>query len=179
MSKATKTPVSDTKMMSGELFTLTYGALVVDLLRDLESPEEVNRQLDKIGYNIGLRIADDFLSKNVNIGRCTDMHQVADIISKNALKTYLGITAQVTSWSANGDEFSLVLESNPLVEFVEIPPELSKLCYSQVICGAIRGSMEALHMEVSAALVTDPNPTEIRVKFIRVLHESIPAGYED
>lgn len=76
--------------MSSELFTLTYGALVVDLLRDLESPEEVNRQLDKIGFNIGLRIADDFLSKNLSVGRCKDMHEVSEIISKNALKTYLG-----------------------------------------------------------------------------------------
>jgi hypothetical protein len=38
--------------VSSELFTLTYGALVNDLLNDLESPEEVNRQLDKIGYNM-------------------------------------------------------------------------------------------------------------------------------
>lgn len=35
-----------------DLFTLTYGALISDLLGDLESAEEVNRQLDKIGYNM-------------------------------------------------------------------------------------------------------------------------------
>lgn len=43
-----------------------------------------------MGYNIGLRIADDLLSKNANITRCTDMHQVADALSKTALRTYLG-----------------------------------------------------------------------------------------
>lgn len=40
--------------------------------------------------------------------------------------------------------------------------------------------VEALHMEVQVALASDvPNPTEIRMKFRRVLHESIPAGDDD
>lgn len=35
-------------------------------------------------------------------------------------------------------------------------------------------------MEVLVVLVSDvPNPTEIRVKFRRVLHETIPTGDED
>ncbi len=55
--------------MSNELFTLTYGALVLDLLRDYESAEEVSNQLDKIGYNMGLRLADDLLAKNSQIGK--------------------------------------------------------------------------------------------------------------
>lgn len=76
--------------MSGELFSLTYGALVLELIKDLENPDDVNQQLDKIGYNIGLRIADDFLAKNPRIGRCSEMSHVAEIISKNALKAYLG-----------------------------------------------------------------------------------------
>lgn len=55
--------------MNSELFTLTYGALVLDLIRDYESADEVNGQLDKIGYNMGLRLADDLLAKNPQIGR--------------------------------------------------------------------------------------------------------------
>lgn len=90
MSRSSKQAVPEVKTMNAELFTLTYGALVVDLLRDLESEEEVNNQLEKIGYNMGVRIADDLLSKNPNIGRCTDTHQIADVISKQALKSYLG-----------------------------------------------------------------------------------------
>lgn len=96
------------------------------------------------------------------------------------MKKILGVTAQSTSVTPAGDEFSIVLESNPLVEFVEITPEWSKVCYSQVICGAIRGALEALHMEVLVVLVNDvPNPTEIQIKFRRVLHENIPVGDED
>jgi len=33
---------------SAELFTLTYGATVAQLVRDLETPDEVNKQLDKM-----------------------------------------------------------------------------------------------------------------------------------
>ncbi|VDM49459.1 unnamed protein product [Toxocara canis] len=182
MSKQAKLPVGiDSKKISGELFTLTYGALVAELLRDLESPAEVNRQLDKMGYNIGLRIADDLMAKNAQIGRCTDMHQVADVLAKVALRTYLGrVSAQVSGWSSSNDEFSLLIESNPLTEFVEVPPELAQeLRYSQMICGAIRGALQMLHIEVQTAIVNDLNQnTEIRVKFIRILQESVPPGEE-
>ena len=33
---------------SAELFTLTYGATVAQLVRDLETPDVVNKQLDKM-----------------------------------------------------------------------------------------------------------------------------------
>lgn len=38
----------------------------------------------------------------------------------------LGVTAQVSNWNARNDEFSIILESNPLAEFVEVPPELAQ-----------------------------------------------------
>lgn len=76
--------------VSGELFTLTYGALVAQLLKDYEDVDAVNRQLDKIGYNIGLRMIDDFLAKNPTVGKCNDMREVADVLSKQGFKLYLG-----------------------------------------------------------------------------------------
>lgn len=33
---------------SGELFTLTYGTLVAQLVKDYENDEEVNRQLERM-----------------------------------------------------------------------------------------------------------------------------------
>jgi len=55
---------------------------------------------------------------------------------------YLGITPSVTNWSPAGDEFSLILESNPLVDFVELPDKHSTLVYSNLLCGVLRGSLE-------------------------------------
>ncbi|EFO27451.1 trappc3-prov protein [Loa loa] len=179
MSKQTKFPMGiDSKKISGELFALTYGALVAELLRDLENPLAVNRQLDKMGYNIGLRLADDLLAKNSQIQRCTDMHQVADVLAKIAVRSYLGVTAQVSNWNSRNDEFSLVLDANPLAEFVEVPPELAQdLRYSQILCGAIRGALEMMHMEVQTFIVQEHSQSvEIRVKFIRILQESVPPG---
>lgn len=50
--------------VSTELLALTYGSFVRQLLLDYEDPNDVNTQLDTIGYNIGIRIVDDFLAKS-------------------------------------------------------------------------------------------------------------------
>jgi hypothetical protein len=46
---------------------------------------------------------------------------------QTAFKMFLGVTAQVINWSADGNEFSLILEENPLTDFVELPEEHNKL----------------------------------------------------
>lgn len=55
---------------------------------------------------------------------------------------YLGITPSITNWSPGGDEFSLILENNPLVDFVELPDNHSSLIYSNLLCGVLRGALE-------------------------------------
>ena len=62
--------------------TLTYGTIVAQLCRDFEyNYPEVNKQLDKMGYNIGLRLIDDFLAKS-NMGRCGNFRETAEVIAK-------------------------------------------------------------------------------------------------
>ncbi|XP_035651669.1 trafficking protein particle complex subunit 3 isoform X6 [Oncorhynchus keta] len=138
---------TDSKKMNAELFTLTYGALVTQLCKDYENDEEVNKQLDKMGYNIGVRLIEDFLARS-SVGRCQDFRETADVIAKVAFKMYLGITPSVTNWSPAGDEFSLILESNPLVDFVELPDNHSSLVYSNLLCGVLRGALEMVQMAV-------------------------------
>ena len=55
---------------------------------------------------------------------------------------FLGITAQVANFDAKKNEFSLVLDENPLVEFVELPEQFNNLWYSNILCGVIRGALE-------------------------------------
>ena len=169
----------DPRKVNGELFTLTYGALVAQLLRDYEDDEEVNKQLEKMGYNIGVRLIEDFLARS-NTGRCNDFRETADIISKVGFKTYLGITPVVSNWSPAGDEFSLLIENNPLADFVELPPGHNNLNFSNLLCGVLKGSLEMVQMDVDVRFVQDQlkgdNITELRLKFIRRLEDAMPVG---
>lgn len=63
------------------MFALTYGALVVQLIQDYEDYDEVNKQLEKMGYNIGTRLIEDFLARS-NIGRCADFREVGEVVAK-------------------------------------------------------------------------------------------------
>lgn len=173
--------IADAKKVSGELFTLTYGALVAQLLKDNENDEDVNRQLERMGYNIGVRLIEDLLARS-NIGRCNDLRETADVIAKHGFKTFIGITPQVAGWNSAGDEFSLIIESNPLAEFVELPEGHNNLWYSSIYIGVIKGALEMVQMEIEAAFVQDvlkgDPTTEIRVRFIRKLEDAVPAGEE-
>ena len=42
---------------------------------------EVNKQLDKMGYNIGLRLVEDFFAKS-GTQRCANLRDTAETISK-------------------------------------------------------------------------------------------------
>ncbi|XP_074653788.1 trafficking protein particle complex subunit 3-like [Tubulanus polymorphus] len=169
----------DPRKVSAELFTLTYGALVAQLMKDYENDDEVNKQLDKMGYNIGIRLIEDFLARS-NSGRCHDFRETADVIAKVGFKMFLGITPAIANWSAAGDEFSLLLENNPLTDFVELNDKHSGLNYSNLLCGVLRGALEMVQMDVDVRFVQDQlkgdNITEIRLKFIKRLEDAVPAG---
>ena len=72
-------------------------------------------------------------------------------------KMYLGITPVVTNWNATGDEFSLLLENNPLTEFVELPDGHHNLNYSCLLCGVLKGALEMVTaLGLLLAFVTPP-----------------------
>ena len=171
----------DAKKISGELFNLTYGALVVQILRDYEDVEKVNKELDKIGYNIGIRLVEDFLART-NSGKCQNFRDTAEKLQLG-FKLFLNVQPTVTGWNPKSDEFSLLFDNNPLGEFVELPDQCSDLVYANLICGAIRGALEMVHIEVSTWFVQDTligsNVTELKVKFVRKIEDAVPPGDED
>ncbi|KAJ3738041.1 NO signaling/Golgi transport ligand-binding domain-containing protein, partial [Lentinula raphanica] len=115
---------------NAELFALTYGALVVQLIQDYEDYTEVNKQLEKMGYNIGTRLIEDFFGKK---------------------------PTSTSQASSTGSSFSLIFDENPLAEFVELPEDALEggLWFSNVLCGVIRGALEMVQMQVSAEFVSD------------------------
>jgi len=170
--------ISDPRKVNSELFTLTYGALVCQLVKDYETIDDVNKHLDRMGYNIGIRIIEDFLARTGS-PRCSDMRETAEKIQL-AFKMYLGVSPNVTNWSGASDEFSLCFESTPFAEFVELPDNCTALKYANILPGVIRGACEMVQMEVQSWIQQDTlkgdNTTEIRVRFIRKLEDAMPAG---
>ena len=73
--------------VNAELVTLTYGTLVAQLCSDFDSNyAEVNKQLDKMGYNIGMRLIEDFFAKSGS-QRCANLRETAEAISKVSLNS--------------------------------------------------------------------------------------------
>jgi len=170
--------IADPKKVNSELFTLTYGALVSQLVRDYESVDDVNKHLERIGYNIGIRLIEDFLART-NFPRCHDMRDAADKIQQ-AFKLYLGLSPGISNWSNGNEEFSLTFESTPFAEFVELPDSCSNLKYGNILPGVVRGACEMVQMEVQSWIIQDTlkgdNITELRIRFIKKLEDAIPAG---
>ena len=72
-----------------------------------------------MGYNVGIRLVEDFLARTGS-NKCTDFRDTAEKIQM-AFKMFLNISPTVTGWNATSDEFSLIFDTNPIAEFVELP----------------------------------------------------------
>mmetsp|Transcript_40181 Transcript_40181/g.93385 ORF Transcript_40181/g.93385 Transcript_40181/m.93385 type:complete len:190 (+) Transcript_40181:83-652(+) len=161
--------------VNSDLLALTYGSLVTQLLRDIEDVDAVNVQLEKMGYNIGLRLVDEFLAKS-GVSTCQDFRETCEVIAKVGLRMFLGISAEVVMWNRELTACSLVLQENPLAEYVELPPNLTnRLWYSNLLCGVIRGSLEQLQLRVDCRFQKDVlNGDEhniIRIELKEVMRE--------
>lgn len=68
--------------VNAELVTLTYGTMVAQLCSDFDNNYgEVNKQLDRMGYNIGMRLVEDFFAKS-GVQRCANLRDTAETIAK-------------------------------------------------------------------------------------------------
>ncbi|KAF7459013.1 BET3 vesicular transport protein [Cryptosporidium felis] len=172
-----------TEKINGEVFSLMYGSLVSQFVKDLDNPEQINSKLEKIGYNIGIRLVDEFLAKS-GISKCDSFRDTAEVIACIGFKMFLGITAETKDWNHEETSCILVFSDNPLADFVELPPcYSSSLSYSNIVCGVIRGALEQLQMQVVCYFVKDvlkgDNTNEIYLELKERLQEEFLDDEDD
>ena len=127
------------------------------------------------GYNIGVRLIEDFLAKSA-WPRCRSFAESVSVLSSVAFKMFLNCST--TLKTINDDvEYVLGFEGDgmPLMEYVQVPESLRKqgLRYLNVLPGVIRGAFEMIHLEVESEMVGEEG---IRVRFLRVIEETMPPG---
>lgn len=214
--------------ISTEFFSLTYGALVHEMLTEVmmlssfssssssaspitsssgvmeeeagdinvvtaEQVEQVNQQLLEAGRRIGTRLIEEYSAVTLHVhhlstsaagsggkgsgrststpssasgavsmppffsGRCRTFAQATESVALIGLRMFLGITATVTELHDYPDNFSLVLSSNPLTLFVELPegPMRRHLCYSNIICGVLMGALALVGFQAEVRMVQE------------------------
>ena len=176
---------------NAELFTLTYGALVRQVLHDCEDRVfEANKKLDEMGHAMGCRLVEDFLAKT-NARKCLSFKESAETVALVGFKMFLNLECSLENWNDDETRCDVRFEHlDPFVAFVEVPDryksgddEQSKLKYCQVLCGAARGALESVGVRVEChfvkdALVGDPSEGFVmRLEFMENVEDEYP--FED
>ena len=187
--------------INSDLFVLTYGAFVVQLLQDCQSFKKVNMELKSIGKQIGNRLVEDFFAR-ANIPKCSTFEECLAVICEVAFKMFLNLTPKYKMTTEQ--EAVITLTDNPLAEYAVLPKSANEylrsskisnyedvfytavddeqLYYSNVICGVIEGALEMVQVQVACDFISDTllghNQTEIRVQLKKILDDEMPLDDE-
>ena len=165
---------------NAELFALTYGALVSELLRDLEKPNMVQEELEKMGVSMGLRAMEEFLAKNTAVPTHRVFGEATVEAIVVALKMFLGMGCEA-QWKEQGKSFVIQFSDNPFTIFVEPPEEFLDLEYNQLLAGMCKGMLEVLQLDCSAAvtqsILKGDDQYELTIELNQVLQEGAGDDY--
>lgn len=176
--KVGETAFKEIDKINSDILVMSYGALVVQLLKDYENVDEVNLQLEKMGHKIGERLIDEYMSKSKTYKPCKDFKDTAESIAKIGFKMFLNITANVKEWNKENTQFILSFTDNPFNDYVELPEKYKGLFYSNMLCGVIRGCLEVVQIRVEVAYLKCPlqgaDQSEIKVTLKEYLKDIVP-----
>ena len=155
---------------SSELLSFLYGSLMVRLTKDYKDLNEINKKSEEMGFDIGFRLLDDVLDE---LGKNIHTTNPINTLLLTLLKNFLGINGEL---SQNSDkEFHYVFKNNPLALFVELPEHLKELCYSNIICGMIRGLLENANFKVECNFDKDKTRgddiNDIKIVIVEIMEE--------
>eukprot|EP00511_Aplanochytrium_stocchinoi_P002740 CAMPEP_0204837448 /NCGR_PEP_ID=MMETSP1346-20131115/27934_1 /ASSEMBLY_ACC=CAM_ASM_000771 /TAXON_ID=215587 /ORGANISM="Aplanochytrium stocchinoi, Strain GSBS06" /LENGTH=98 /DNA_ID=CAMNT_0051972897 /DNA_START=617 /DNA_END=913 /DNA_ORIENTATION=+ len=96
---------------------------------------------------------------------------------------FLGISPDVGAFNQDGTACNIIFKDNPLEDFVELPATCKELKYSNILCGIIRGALEAVSMRVDAQIVGDvlqgDERTEIKVELKQMIEDEAGEDYHE
>ena len=129
-----------------------YGTLLVRLTKDIKDINELNTKIELIGYDIGKRLVDDLIDDFQRVDQ-SDQNKLMERLICQLAQHYLGIIGNYNQVGEN--EFHLKFNQNPISLYVELPESLEGLCYSNIICGIMRGMLEISGFEIKCEFAKD------------------------
>jgi len=168
--------------VNSEIFTMTYGAMVTQILRDEKSIADVNSRLEKIGNSMGSRMIDEFLARS-GVKNCSSFKDTSDFIAKVGFKMFLGTAADTVDWNTDKTAFTLRFGETPITDFVELPEKYKDIKYCNIVVGIIKGALEMVQLHVECCLIKDmllgDDYTDIRVELKGVIEQQVGDDYKD
>ena len=162
----------ETKNIKVELLTFMYGTLLVRLTKDIKDINELNKKIELIGYDIGKRLVDDLIDDFQRVDQ-SDQNKLMEKLICQLAQHYLGIIGNYNQVGEN--EFHLKFNQNPISLYVELPESLEGLCYSNIICGIMRGMLEITGFEVKCEFIKDKmkgdDINDIKITLIKYIEE--------
>ena len=162
----------ETKNIKVELLTFMYGTLLVRLTKDIKDINELNKRIELIGYDIGKRLVDDLIDDFQRVDQ-SDQNKLMEKLICQLAQHYLGIIGNYNQVGEN--EFHLKFNQNPISLYVELPESLEGLCYSNIICGIMRGMLEITGFEVKCEFIKDKmkgdDINDIKITLIKYIEE--------
>ena len=149
-----------------------YGTLLVRLTKDIKDINELNTKIELIGYDIGKRLVDDLIDDIQRVDH-SDQNKLMEKLIFQLAQYYLGIIGNYNQTGEN--EFHLKFPENPISLYVELPDSLEGLCYSNIICGIMRGMLEITGFEVKCELIKDKmkgdDINDIKITLVKYIEE--------
>ena len=172
-AKGTDAIFLERKQNRVELLTFMYGSLLVRLTKDIKDINELNTKIESIGYEMGKRLVDDLIDDFPRGQDLSDQNKLIEKLINQIAQYYLGIMGNYNQVSDK--EFHLFFQENPISFYVELPESLSNLCYSNIICGIIRGALEISGFEVKCEFVKDKMKgdeiNDLKITLVKIIQE--------
>lgn len=167
---------------SVDFSALVYGSLVCSLLEMTENVEDVNKKLDSIGYNVGLRLAHAFtVEKSID----TPEKLITDVlikrwpaISGNTSTANLRIISN-KNWPQEPSTYVLEFSQSIFTQNVTIPELYQGVKFTAMLPGILRGIFEVFQYEAEVALDETPDnsgkpKTCVQIKCIKEIPPAVP-----